>query len=164
MVEYIGDDTMRGRLNQITSHVEAIRHTLRDVAAGPRAVIGSDDVRVDQVDPLLNGKRVLIADDELNIRQTIGDVLGKHGCICTVCKDGYEAVSYLEQEEFDLVISDIRMPHRTGYDIFAFGWTSIFTPSPKAMESAVMLRRRGDPTFAMTLRRIHVMCLVLSMA
>lgn len=119
MVEYIGDDTMRGRLHQITSHVEAIRHTLRDVAAGPRAVIGSDDVQADQVDPLLNGKRVLIADDELNIRQTIGDVLSKHGCICTICKDGYEAVSILEQEDFDLVISDIRMPHRTGYDIFA---------------------------------------------
>lgn len=119
MEEYIGDDTMRSRLNQITSHVETIRHTLRDVAAGPKAVIGSDDLQVDQVDPLLNGKRVLIADDELNIRQTIGEVLNKHGCICTICKDGYEAVNFLEQEEFDFVISDIRMPHRNGYEIFA---------------------------------------------
>ena len=119
MVEYIGDDTMRARLNQITSHVETIRHTLRDVAAGPRAVIGSEEVQADQDDPLLKGKRVLIADDELNIRQTISNVLSKLGCICTICKDGYEAVSALEQDEFDLVVSDIRMPHRNGYEIFA---------------------------------------------
>jgi len=117
--EYIGDDTMRRRLNQITNHVETIRHTLRDVAAGPNAVIGSGGVRAGQVDPLLNGKRVLIADDELNIRQTIGEVLTKHGCDCTICKDGYEAVGMLEQGQFDLVISDIRMPHRNGYEIFA---------------------------------------------
>ncbi len=119
MEEYIGDDTMRGRLNQIVSHVEAIRHTLRNVAAGPKAVLGSDDMRVEQVDPLLDRRRVLIADDELNIRQTIGEVLSKHGCVCTICKDGYEAVSILEQQDFDLVISDIRMPHRNGYEIFA---------------------------------------------
>lgn len=119
MEEYIGDDTMRGRLNQITSNVEAIRHTLRDVAAGPKAVHGWDDARVEQADPLFDRRRVLIADDELNIRQTIGDILSKRGCVCTICKDGYEAVSMLDQQDFDLVISDIRMPHRNGYEIFA---------------------------------------------
>ena len=119
MEEYIGDDTMRSRLNQITNHVEAIRHTLRDVAAGPRAVLGLSDVRVERVDPLLHRRRVLIADDELNIRQTIQEILSKYGCVCTSCKDGHEAVNLLEQQEFDLVISDIRMPHRNGYEIFA---------------------------------------------
>ncbi len=119
MEDYIGDDTMRTRLNQITSNVEAIRHIIRDVAAGPKAVLGGDDVEVGQADPVLAGKRVLIADDELNIRKTIGDILGKHGCVCTICKDGLEAVSLIEQQAFDLIISDIKMPHRNGYEIFA---------------------------------------------
>ena len=119
MEEYIGDDTMRNRLNLITNHVESIRHVIRDVAAGPKAVLGSDSVEPQQGDSLLNGKRILIADDELNIRKTIGDVLAKHGCACTICKDGYEAISQVEQQDFDLIISDIKMPHRNGYEIFA---------------------------------------------
>ena len=117
--EYIGDDSMRQRLNQIVSHVEAIRHTMHDVAAGPKAVLGTDKVDAQASDPLLNGKHVLIADDELNIRKTIGDVLGKYGCICTICKDGFEAMNLIEQQEFDLIITDIKMPHRNGYEIFA---------------------------------------------
>jgi CheY-like chemotaxis protein/GAF domain-containing protein len=119
MEEYIGDDTMRAKLNKITEDVELIRRTIRDVAAGPRAILGTEDVVAEPKDPLLCGKRVLVADDELNIRKTIADVLGKHGCECVVCKDGYEAMCVLDQQKFDLVISDIKMPHRNGYEIFA---------------------------------------------
>ena len=32
---------------------------------------------------------------------------------------GYEAISFVEQQRFDLVLSDIRMPHRNGYEIYA---------------------------------------------
>ena len=38
--EYIGDDTMRNRLNKIVDHVGMLRHTLKDVAAGPNTVLG----------------------------------------------------------------------------------------------------------------------------
>ena len=71
---------------------------------------------------MLHDKHVLIADDEANIRDTIANILRKHGCKCTVCKDGYEAISFIEQMPggaFDLVVSDIKMPHRDGYEIFA---------------------------------------------
>ena len=37
----------------------------------------------------------------------------------TVCSNGSEALGQLEQRGFDLVISDIKMPDRTGYDVFA---------------------------------------------
>ena len=117
--EYIGDDTMRGRLNKIMDNVEAIRHTLKDVAAGPRAVLGT--AKVDEIcpDSALQGKRILIADDELSIRETIDSVLSRHGCTTMVCKDGHEAITLLQQEPVDLIVSDIKMPHRNGYDIFA---------------------------------------------
>ena len=68
---------------------------------------------------MLAERRVLVADDEMNIRKTIQDVLRRHGAQVTTCKDGYEAIALIEQEAFDLIISDIRMPYRTGYDIFA---------------------------------------------
>ncbi len=118
MEEYIGDDSMRSRLHRIVDHTEAIRRSISDVAAGPRTVIGSDKIEAQQ-DPLLCGKRILVADDEPNIRRTIKEVLGKYGCDVTTCKDGYEACTEIEQEKFDLIISDIKMPYRNGYEIFA---------------------------------------------
>lgn len=117
--EYIGDDNMRARLHEIVNHVEAIRDRVRDAASGPRTVLGASQVKDSGGDTQLHSKRVLIADDEINIRKTIGDVLNRMGCVCTLCKDGYEAVNMLEQQTFDLVISDIKMPHRNGYEIFA---------------------------------------------
>ena len=36
-----------------------------------------------------------------------------------MCKDGYEATTLIEQQPFDLIISDIKMPYRNGYEIFA---------------------------------------------
>ena len=119
MEEYIGDDSMRERLQRIVENVDVVRHAMRDVAAGPNTVLGSEEVKENERDPILNGKRVLIADDEPNIRKTIADVLQKCGCIVHVCKDGYEACAILDQERVDLVLSDIKMPYRNGYEIFA---------------------------------------------
>ncbi|MCX5660151.1 MAG: response regulator [Planctomycetota bacterium] len=119
MEEYIGDDSMRERLNKIVGFVQDIRSSLADVKAGPQRVIGFDRASAKKTDALLAGKRVLIADDELNIRKTIGEVLAKYSCEISVCKDGYEAINLIEQQDFDLIVSDIKMPHSTGYDIFA---------------------------------------------
>ena len=118
--EYIGDDAMRGRLNAIMNHVESIRTSIRDVAAGPKTIIGYDDqAEADSSESPLAGKQVLIADDESNIRKSINQILIKYGCVCDVCKDGYEATTMIEQKRFDLIISDIKMPYRNGYEIFA---------------------------------------------
>ncbi|MEM9753590.1 MAG: response regulator [Planctomycetota bacterium] len=119
--EYIGDDAMRGRLDRIAGHVEQLRRVIDDVKAGPNKVVGSDEVPDDCREDALAGKRVLVADDEPNIRKVVRDVLTKYGCVVTTAKDGYEACSLLEQKPpaFDLVISDIKMPYRNGYEVFA---------------------------------------------
>lgn len=119
MEEYIGDDAMRHRLGSIVDNAQMIRDTVSEVAAGPKTIRGSGQVEVSEGKKLFAGKRVLIADDEMNIRNTLSDILVKHGCECTVCKDGYEAINRIEQEVFDLILSDIKMPHRNGYEIFA---------------------------------------------
>lgn len=117
--EYIGDDAMRSRLNRIVDSVQTIRGALREAKAGPRAVRIKEDSAPCDVDVFLQGKRILIADDEANIRCTIRDVLAKRGCVCEIAKDGYEATTFLESQTFDLVLSDIKMPYRNGYEIFA---------------------------------------------
>jgi two-component system, sensor histidine kinase SagS len=72
-------------------------------------------------DTILSGTSVLVADDEPNIRTTISDVLRKYRVDVTVCNNGAEAIAVMEARErpFDLVISDIKMPDKTGYDVFA---------------------------------------------
>ncbi len=119
MEEYIGDDTMRQRLGRIIDQVQVMRDSIKQAAAGPGVVLGGSGGREVDVDPNFAGRKVLIADDERNIRETIRDILKRQGCEVEICKDGYEACCRLEQGFYDLVISDIRMPYRNGYEIFA---------------------------------------------
>lgn len=116
---YVDDDANTLSVGRIVKDVEKIREALNNVKQGPNAVIGSQDVADQQGDPLLSGKKVLVADDEPNIRKTIGGILGKYGCEVSTAKDGYEACTFLEQDHFDLVVSDIKMPYRNGYEIYA---------------------------------------------
>ncbi|MEQ9460067.1 MAG: response regulator [Phycisphaeraceae bacterium] len=119
MEEYIGDDTMRERLGRIIEHVQSMRDSIKQAAAGPGVVLGSGDGKHVEVDPRFAGRKILVADDERNIRETIRDILVRQGCSVEICKDGYEACCRLEQDQYDLVVSDIRMPYRNGYEIFA---------------------------------------------
>ncbi|XAM00298.1 response regulator [Phycisphaeraceae bacterium D3-23] len=116
---YIGDEALTDSVSRIITDVKKIREALDNVKHGPNAVLGSQDVADQQGDPLLSGKKVLVADDEPNIRKTIKEILTKHGCTVTTAKDGYEACAALDQENFDIVVSDIKMPYRNGYEIYA---------------------------------------------
>jgi CheY-like chemotaxis protein len=58
-------------------------------------------------------------DDEPNIRNTIHDVLRKYGAVVTTAVNGAEAIALLERNTYDLVVSDIKMPDKSGYDVFA---------------------------------------------
>ncbi|HYO08906.1 MAG TPA: response regulator [Tepidisphaeraceae bacterium] len=120
MDDYIGHDDLRHRLQQIIDNVSGIRKSLKQVAEGPNTVLGAADVK-EADDPVLTGARVLVADDEPNIRSTIADVLRKYHATVTACANGAEAIARLEADgaEFDLVVSDIKMPDKTGYDVFA---------------------------------------------
>ncbi len=119
MEDYIGNDDLRKRLQSILANIGAIRGSLKQAAVGPNTtVLGAKDVK-ETVDPLLAGAAVLVADDEPNIRTTIADVLRKYKCRVTVAACGSEAITHLGQGPFDLVISDIKMPDKSGYDVFA---------------------------------------------
>ncbi|RMH13358.1 MAG: response regulator [Planctomycetota bacterium] len=111
---------------RIRADVEAIRSRMRDVAAGPQTLLGVERALADPCeDPLLAGRRILVADDQPKIRKIIGEVLKSKGAKVTVVSSGNEAIEALEQtqqqgaEPFDLVVSDIQMPDRNGYEVFA---------------------------------------------
>jgi DNA-binding NtrC family response regulator len=60
-----------------------------------------------------------VVDDEELIRQTIRDVLGQYGCTVEIAGDGASAKEMIACCRYDLVISDIRMPGASGYEVFA---------------------------------------------
>jgi CheY-like chemotaxis protein len=118
MEDYIGDEELRKRLRMIAENVGKIRQSLREVAGGPKTLLGGEAPKA--ADPLLQKKRILVADDEPNIRQTIADLLARLGCLVDQAKDGAEACAFLaSQPTYDMVLSDIKMPHKNGYEIFA---------------------------------------------
>ncbi len=117
--DYIGHDDLRFRLNRITSTAVGIRDAIKRVTSQRRGLIGSSTTGIRRTDPILTGKRILIADDEVMIRDTVRDVLASYGCQVQVADDGAKAIEIIQQNPFDLVLSDIRMPHRDGYHVFA---------------------------------------------
>jgi len=117
--EYIGHEDLRQRLQQILSNVGSIRQSLRQAAEGPNtSILGAGEVK-EADDPVIGGARILVADDEPNIRTTISDVLRKYHAQVTMAASGSEAIALLEHQAFELVVSDIKMPDKTGYDVFA---------------------------------------------
>jgi two-component system, sensor histidine kinase SagS len=118
MDDYIGHDELRQKLQQILDNVGCIRTTLRQAAEGPNTILGAGDVQGAH-DPIIGGTSILVADDEPNIRNTISDVLRKYHAMVTVAANGAEAIALLEHSQFDLVVSDIKMPDKSGYDVFA---------------------------------------------
>jgi len=61
--------------------------------------------------------KILIAEDDHELRQLFQHVLIKHGYTVKGVSNGKEALDTLEEDYFDLVISDIMMPVMDGYEL-----------------------------------------------
>lgn len=61
--------------------------------------------------------RILVADDEKVIRDSIKSILDEEGFITDTAADGEEALRKITDETYDLVISDIKMPKFDGIQL-----------------------------------------------
>ena len=65
---------------------------------------------------LLMGKKILIAEDN-RINQTVTrKILEKNGVICTIAENGQQAVNFTTTEKFDLILMDLNMPVKNGFE------------------------------------------------
>lgn len=62
-------------------------------------------------------KRILIAEDEKSIREGLAAILSDRFDV-TLAEDGGVALSLASDQEFDLILSDVRMPGMDGLDLF----------------------------------------------
>jgi len=119
LIDGVADEDTRTRLRAIISNANLIRKALHAVSEGPNnLVLGATDVK-EAEDPIIGNAEILLTDDDPKIRDTIHDVLRKYHAKVTVCTNGGEAIAKLHERDFDLVLSDISMPDKTGYDVFA---------------------------------------------
>lgn len=59
-------------------------------------------------------KKVLVADDEADLREPVSDALRASGYTVLEAKDGEEAVALALKEHPDIILMDIFMPKKTG--------------------------------------------------
>ncbi|MDG1480463.1 MAG: response regulator [Myxococcota bacterium] len=61
--------------------------------------------------------RVLIVDDEFEIRELLGEYLSARGHEVYTASDGQQALSWLERNTADVLLTDVQMPTVTGVEL-----------------------------------------------
>ena len=62
-------------------------------------------------------KRILIVEDDPHIHLGLTEALGSEGYTVTGCRDGGRALALVKESQPDLIVLDVMLPHKSGYDI-----------------------------------------------
>lgn len=91
--------------------------------------------------------RILIVDDNENMRRLLGDILApKHDVV--LAGDGAAARAHLEESEFDVVLTDVRMPGLDGFEL-----AKLLKERWPATEIVVMTAYASIPSAVEAMRR-----------
>jgi DNA-binding NtrC family response regulator len=66
---------------------------------------------------IMEKQKILIIDDDLNIRKTLSDILRIKGYEPFIAKDGAEGLAVLEKEAINLVLIDLQLPDMPGLEV-----------------------------------------------
>ena len=92
---------------------------------------------------------ILVVDDEPVVQNAVQWLLRSHGYEVDIAKSGEEALSRIAQQEFDVVVSDIKMPGLNGLDVLERSralWPNlsvILMTGYASLETAIEALRRG---------------------
>ena len=65
------------------------------------------------------GEKILLADDDRQLRETLQEFLTGQGYAVTAAADGHEAMAALQEQEFALALLDLMLPGYSGLDILS---------------------------------------------
>jgi len=118
------DPNVREYVQRILSTAARLDERIRDCTAGPRTILETEqELHREQPDPMMEGRRILIADDEQAICERLETMLEQRGCLVSIARNGKDAIDMVEQataegRPFDVIVSDIKMPDRNGYEVY----------------------------------------------
>jgi PAS domain S-box-containing protein len=99
----------RGSTFVVQLPIAAVRATVMSQKSSDRAV--ADEL------PSLAGLKALVVDDDESSRDVISAILQQCGVSTTAVGSAADAIRTLESNSFDVLISDIAMPHEDGYQL-----------------------------------------------
>lgn len=94
-------------------------------------------------------ERILVIDDDIGICECVQWLLQQKGYECVVTNCGAEGLAQLDIGEFDLVITDLKLPDMNGLDIIGaikdleLGMPVILMTSFSSVESTIKALRKG---------------------
>jgi len=62
-------------------------------------------------------QKILVADDEPNIVISLEYLLKREGYAVTIARDGQEALDAIARDQPDLLLLDVMMPKKTGFEV-----------------------------------------------
>ena len=65
----------------------------------------------------MRGNRILVVDDEPNIVRSLDFVFNKEGYDVSIAEDGAQAMTMIRKSIPDILILDVMMPNKSGYDV-----------------------------------------------
>lgn len=71
---------------------------------------------VTQEDKVLSNTAILLAEDNEFNQKFMVRLLERHGAVCSIAKNGQEAIEMTENGDFDLILMDLHMPIINGMD------------------------------------------------
>jgi PAS domain S-box-containing protein len=66
---------------------------------------------------LLRGRTMLVVDDDDDARLVLATMLRQHGAVVSMAASADEAMEAMATQTFDVVVSDIAMPHEDGFSL-----------------------------------------------
>ena len=90
----------------------------RVFAPGAEAV-AAGSIPSEAVDPMVQERVVVVADDSISVRKFVGRMLEKAGYHVKLASDGLEASEVVAESGCHLVITDLEMPRMNGYELMA---------------------------------------------
>ena len=118
-------------------------------------------------------RRALVVDDEADIADTIRELLEREGFAVTVASDGAAALMALDRDEFDVVLSDLRMPGVSGPEMYArvreirpqlLSRIAFVTGDTLGASMDQFLKESGRPVLEKPFTRAGVRCVVAALA
>ncbi len=97
----------------------------------------------------MSGENILIVDDERGMLSLLDKVLSKDGYNIKTAVDAEAALKLVTNEEFDLIVSDIDMPHKNGIELLkeiksvTENITVIMITAYATVESAIIAMKLG---------------------
>jgi CheY-like chemotaxis protein len=118
-----GVDVTRQALQRLRRYSAVVVHKhgedMQELSEAVQGFLGSvrapSGARSFSVESPLEGRRVLLVDDDVRNVYALTALLDEVGLIISSAKDGQEAINCYEREPFDLILMDMAMPTMDGY-------------------------------------------------